>query len=63
MERSKEETRRAKEMSAKVRAVLERLAVEEKDGEMTVEREQDEQVDDDRERMVWEIVGREVGFA
>lgn len=63
MERSKEETRRAKEMSAKVRAVLERLAVEEKDGEVTVEREQDEQVDDDRERMVWEIVGREVGFA
>lgn len=62
VDRAKEETRRAREMGAKVKAVLEGLAVEVRDGEAAVEREGDEEVDDVEERMVWEAVGKEVGF-
>ena len=62
VERAKEETRRAREMSAKVKAVLQGLAVEVRDGEASVEQEREAEVDDSEEKMVWEVIEKEVGI-
>ena len=64
--RGREETKGAKEMIRRVREALEKVAAGSDGDERTVEMkdrgEENEQIEDDEEKMVWRVLEQEVGF-
>lgn len=65
--RGKEETKGAKDMVQRVRETLEKVADADDGDERAIETkdrgEDNGQVEDDEEEMVWRVLEREVGFA
>lgn len=64
--RGREETKGAKEMVRRVREALEKVAAADDGDERAVEMkdrgEENEQVEDDEEKLVWRVLEQEVGF-